>query len=190
MKRFVLIASMAICCAGHAPVNSSPVPLGQEPLEHGVDVEIVESGYVDVPWEQLAFEVPDRSKFDVSELPRAVRELDGKRVRLRGYIHPGSVFERDFSKFVLLAEVPTDLICPRGAFHDPSRTPLQHLAFVEMNDDKRARFTTGSIVVEGELRLEAFVADDKVICVLKLIGDSAEPVRKRAGYYCVLADGC
>lgn len=80
-----------------------------------------------------------------------VRELDGKRVSLVGYMHPGVASARGIHEFVLLRNKE----CKFGPGGQ-----ADHLAQVYLRKGETTNFTPGAVKVEGTLRIEPFQGPD------------------------------
>ena len=53
-------------------------------------------------------------EFSVEKLPDKIRDLDGKRLRIRGYIWPPSVFANEVKDFYLTGEVKNKTVVIRS----------------------------------------------------------------------------
>jgi hypothetical protein len=80
-----------------------------------------------------------------------VRELEGKRVSLVGYMHPGVASARGIHEFVLLRNKE----CKFGPGGQ-----ADHLAQVYLRKGETTNFTPGAVKVEGTLRIEPFQGPD------------------------------
>jgi hypothetical protein len=79
------------------------------------------------------------------------RELDGKRVSIVGYMHPGVSSTRGIHEFVLLRNKE----CKFGPGGQ-----ADHLAQVYLRQGTTTDFTPGPVKVEGTLRIEPFQGPD------------------------------
>ena len=79
-----------------------------------------------------------------------VKELDGKRVTIRGYIHPGAT-GKGIKEFVLLR----NLQCKFGAGGQ-----ADHLAQVFMKKGSSVDYRLGDVKIEGTLKVQPFEGPD------------------------------
>jgi hypothetical protein len=80
-----------------------------------------------------------------------VKELEGKRVSISGYMHGGAAGSSGIKKFVLLKNTE----CKFG-----KDGQADHLAMVYLKNGSSAEYTRSDIKVEGTLRIEPFTGDD------------------------------
>jgi hypothetical protein len=101
-------------------------------------------------------------------LTEAVKSLDGKKVRIRGYIHAASVFKTTgIEKFVLIG----DELHFQHNFG--SVGPLDALILVEMAEGQSVAFDTKPITVEGTFSLRETKLGDRTIAIYHLQADRA-----------------
>jgi len=101
-------------------------------------------GVNDLPWVVVSDTQLDRSFRPT--FPRYLRELDGKRVRLTGYMQP--LGEGSEVAGFLLIEFPV------GCWYC-EMPELTHMVLVEMPEGKAARYSRERIRVTGKLKLNA-----------------------------------
>jgi hypothetical protein len=95
---------------------------------------------------------PD-SKFEDWMLTQRIRDLDGKRVRLTGYMHSGSLSAtRNIRQFILLRDSEKD--CPFGP------GGRAHHATAVTLSKPNASYTAEPITVEGRLHVQPFAAEN------------------------------
>lgn len=80
-----------------------------------------------------------------------VKELEGKRVSISGYMHGAAAGSSGIKKFVLLKNTE----CKFG-----KDGQADHLAMVYLKNGSSAEYTRSDIKVEGTLRIEPFTGDD------------------------------
>jgi len=80
-----------------------------------------------------------------------VRELEGKRVSISGFMHGGAAGTSGIKRFVLLKNTE----CKFG-----KDGQADHLAMVYLKNGSSAEYTRSDIRVEGTLRIEPFTGDD------------------------------
>ncbi|MBL8878697.1 MAG: DUF3299 domain-containing protein [Phycisphaerales bacterium] len=106
------------------------------------------------------------------QIPEQIRKLNGKRVELRGYMMPVTMYEEGTPMFLLLRDA---LACCFGMAHG-----MNAWVRVEMKNDERVAYVSGTpIVVRGILEVGEQVEDDLVMSIYRLRG---ERVRRLDGY--------
>lgn len=115
---------------------------------------------------------------DARLLPERLRQLEGKQVRIRGYIHVGSVFQAsDIPRFVLTPETTGE---PVSEGKRP--LPLKCVVLVKAKPDRGATFSMKPISVQGVLRFNEFRSGGELIAIYMLDEAVAAPASPRAGY--------
>lgn len=99
-----------------------------------------------------------------------VKELEGQRVRLIGYMHGGQSQLKDIKEFVLLRN--TECKFGPGGLAD-------HLVRVLLKGDVGANYSTNAIQVEGVLKVAPFQGPDgNTWSVYDLAGEKVKEIRK------------
>jgi hypothetical protein len=80
-----------------------------------------------------------------------VKELEGKRVSISGYMHGGAAGSSGIKKFVLLKNTE----CKFG-----KDGQADHLAMIYLKSGTTADYTRSDVKVEGTLKIEPFTGDD------------------------------
>lgn len=113
------------------------------------------SGVLDLTFDDFKFDIEKGAKFDREMLPKKIEDLKGKKISIRGYILPDSVFQREGIKiFVLVRDDKECCFGPMAAIYDCMR--------IEMVGDAVASFTTRPIAVEGEFEIKEWAVIDGV----------------------------
>jgi hypothetical protein len=180
-RNLILLALVAGCAREPEPRIIVPITPVAMKAEECVDLE----------WDQLAFEIDRNKEFEFSQLPPGVRDLIGKRVRIRGYMLP-SFQARNFREFVIAGEIKQEPTKKRaGRQHPYWKLPaVDQLATVEMKNAPLANFTFKPLCIEGRLSFEIKEVDGEVACVFHIAADKAEVVEPREGYYSAAEHGC
>lgn len=181
----LLIATVVLAALAPEEVSVPDTPA----LANEIPTDVVEPETVtELEWTDLRFEILDRITFDVSQLPDHIRALDDRRVRIRGYFHGGAAAS-DVNEFLLLGEVNTPPVVSK--FGVPlEEFPVDGVATVKLTGSRTTTFVRDPIAVTGRLTFKVIHFDGKVVCVIRLIADSVEPVQPRAGFGPVLVNGC
>jgi hypothetical protein len=129
-----------------------------------------EQRVVDLDWSDLKFDGGDRTDFAVSQLPDRIRELKGKRVRIRGKMMPGFKV-RGIDSFFLVPQLRNDF---------SSKLPrLDEVIFVKMTGGKTVDYSGFKpIQVVGRFEFHVIEGAEQTMCVMQIIAESAERVQK------------
>jgi len=135
--------------------------------------------------EDLEADLDRERPFDPAALPERVKELEGKTVRIRGYIHAGSIYRIEFERFLLVTET-------KGKTYSPTHEnfPLGCQVAVEMTAGTKGRYMTGPVIAEGILRFREYRFEDRIWSIYSLEEARVNRASPRSGYYSCLADGC
>jgi hypothetical protein len=102
-------------------------------------------------WEELDLPLGAAEKFEPWMLNTAVKALDGRTVRITGYMY-GDVFQpTNIREFKLVRHVD----CKFGAVGHPA-----HLIFIDLGGTLRTAFTTEPITVQGTFHIRPFTGPD------------------------------
>jgi hypothetical protein len=101
----------------------------------------------DLTFDDLKFEMEKEDPFERSLLTPQIEELDGKPIRIRGYILPQSVFSQTgFNRFVLVRDNQECCFGPGAALFDA--------IVVEMEPGKTADYNIFPVAVEGTFQIK------------------------------------
>lgn len=101
-------------------------------------------------------------------LPQKIEDYKGKKITIRGYILPSSVFQREGIKvFILVRDDKECCFGPMAAIYDCMR--------IEMEGNAIATFTTRPITVEGEFDIREWaVIDGRPMAIYHMKATSAK----------------
>lgn len=128
---------------GAPPGRTGPPPADRTPRRPGEAEKIT--------FEDLNLGLQPDVVFRPFMLSDRVRELEGKRVSIVGYMHPGVATARGIREFVLLRNKE----CKFGPGGQ-----ADHLAQIYLRKGESIDFTPGAVKVEGTLRIEPFQGPD------------------------------
>jgi hypothetical protein len=101
----------------------------------------------EINFDDLKFEIEKDQPFDDKALTKDVKKLNGKKVKLRGYILPATLFkETDIDRFVLVRDNQECCFGPGAALFD--------CVIIEMVPGKTTDFVTRPVVVEGKFKID------------------------------------
>ncbi|KAA5540950.1 DUF3299 domain-containing protein [Roseiconus nitratireducens] len=101
----------------------------------------------EINFDDLQFDIQKDQAFDKSMLNERVKKLDGRNVKLRGYILPSTLYkETDIDQFVLVRDNQECCFGPGAALFD--------CVVVEMVPGATTDFVTRPVTVEGKFELD------------------------------------
>lgn len=125
------------------PADSSPPTHDEPPAEAATPREL--------KWEEIDLPLGSDAKLQPWMITTALQALDGRAVRITGYMY-GDLFQpTNVREFKLIRHVD----CQFGAVGHPA-----HLIFIELKDGLRTSFTTEPVTVEGTLHIRPFSGPD------------------------------
>lgn len=103
----------------------------------------------EITFDDLKFEIEEDAPFEREMLTERVEKLNGKKVKLRGYILPSTLFkETDIKQFVLVRDNQECCFGPGAALYD--------CVMIEMVPGKTADFVTRPVTVEGKFKIHEY----------------------------------
>ena len=120
----------------------------------------------DLTFDSVKFPMKKGDKFKRSMLTKKIEDLDGKRVRIRGYILP-SFQQKGIKQFILVRDNLECCFGPGAALYD--------CIVVEMAKGKSTSFTVRPVAVEGTFAIRPFKGPDgKHLAIYHLTGLSVK----------------
>lgn len=119
---------------------------------------------IDLSADDLKVPLDPQQPFTVDLLPPRLRDLQGYRVRIGGFVTPG--FARQFTQFLLNTEPPP---MTYGGLPRPDT-----VVAVQLQPDLSAAYTGRPVVVTGVLRFEEYRADKQLVLFYRLDDASLE----------------
>jgi len=102
----------------------------------------------EITFDDLQFEIEKDAAFDAKKLTDTLKFLNGRKVKLSGYILPATLFkEADISEFVLVRDNLECCFGPGAALFD--------CVMIEMVASKTTDFVTRPVTVEGKFIFDA-----------------------------------
>lgn len=99
-----------------------------------------------ITFDTIKFEMAKEDPFDRELIGPKIEALGGKKIRIRGFVHPSSSFSQTMKKFVLVRDNLECCFGPGAALYD--------CIIVTMKMGKTAEYTTRPVSVEGTFRIE------------------------------------
>ena len=120
----------------------------------------------DLTFDGVKFPMKKGEKFKRSMLTKKIEDLDGQRVRIRGYILP-SFQQKGIKQFILVRDNMECCFGPGAALYD--------CIVVEMAKGKSTSFTVRPVAVEGTFAIRPFKGPDgKHLALYHLTGLSVK----------------
>lgn len=120
----------------------------------------------DLTFDGIKFPMKKGTKFKRSMLTKEIEALQGKPIRIRGYILP-SFQQKGIKQFVLVRDNLECCFGPGAALYD--------CIIVEMAKGKSASFTVRPVAVEGVFSVRPFKGPDgKHLAIYHLVGQSVK----------------
>ena len=116
-------------------------------------------------FDDLKLELKKDQAFKSEMLTDKVKQLDGKWIKIRGYILP-SFQDKDIKQFVLMRNNQECCFGPGAALHDA--------IVVELEGDTRTDFTTRPVEVSGKFAVKELVFDGKQVAIYRINGNSVK----------------
>lgn len=181
LRTLLILLAVAAGCAPTPPVAQRQTPIvRKEPSAEPLTA---------LEWADLDFQVQDRERFDVAQLPDRVRRLEGTRVQVRGYFHEAT-HSLECNQFLLVGEINARATTTKFGPLPIENLPLHQLAAVKMVDGRTASFTSRPVTVTGRLTFDVYRFDGRVVLVYRILADAVEPTAPRSGYHRALSSGC
>jgi hypothetical protein len=126
-----------------APGDANPAAATPKPRGDGRPISIT--------FDDLALEMKEDSVFDPKLLTPRVKQLDGQRVCIRGFIYPSVMQQTGITRFPLVKNTECKF-GPGGVAH--------HIIVVEMQPKASTSFTVRPIAVEGVFTVRPWTGPD------------------------------
>ena len=119
---------------------------------------------LDRTFDDIKFDIEPDAPYDRSMLTEEIEALNGKRIRIRGYILP-TAQKRGIEQFVLVRDNRECCFGPGAALYD--------CVLVEMETGKSAEFSIRPVAVEGKFSLQEFIGPEgRPLAIYHLSGES------------------
>jgi len=107
----------------------------------------------EITFDDLKFDIEKGEPFGREMLTERVKRLDGKNVKLRGYILPSTLFkETNIERFVLVRDNQECCFGPGAALYD--------CVMIEMVPGNTTDFVTRPVTVEGKFKIQEYKYPD------------------------------
>jgi len=101
----------------------------------------------EINFDDLKFEIEKDAPFEEAMLTEEIKQLAGKKVKLRGYILPATLYkETNIEQFVLVRDNQECCFGPGAALFD--------CVMVKMQDGETTDFVTRPVTVEGKFKID------------------------------------
>ncbi len=141
---------LLICLFALAWAGLPATALGQ----NGSDAEIV-----DLTFDDIKFEMDKDVEFEREFLTERIHELDGRWIRIRGYILP-SFKQSEINKFILVRDNQECCFGPGAALCD--------CILVSLEKGRQIDYTVRPVTVEGKFYVKEWKTGGKVLAVFRM----------------------
>lgn len=118
----------------------------------------------DKTFDDIKFDIEPDAPFDRKLLTDTIRELDGRRIRIRGYILP-TAQQRGIKQFVLVRDNQECCFGPGAALYD--------CILVNMLPGESTEFSVRPVAVEGTFVVEEFFGPDgPPLAIYRMTGET------------------
>ncbi len=153
-------------CGCENPQAPVPEMATVAPPVHDVAKTKADDGPLDLKWEDLEIPLGPEQAFEPWMISTAIKSLDGRQVRITGYMYEGVAQKSNIREFVLVKHVG----CQFGAEGQP-----QHIVMVELQGKLRTSLTTSPVTLTGAFAVEPFTGPDgRVWALYRLAATSLE----------------
>ncbi|MEM9185376.1 MAG: DUF3299 domain-containing protein [Planctomycetota bacterium] len=115
-------------------------------------------------FDDIKFDIEPDAPFDRAMLTQGINQLDGERIRIRGYILP-TARTRGIKQFVLVRDNQECCFGPGAALYD--------CILVEMLPGETAEFSMKPVAVEGRFAIREFPGPDgRPLAIYRLAGEA------------------
>lgn len=149
------------------PVGSRS-PQRKTPVRTKVlDAPEASGGTQGITFDALVFPIEVGQKFEEKLLTPSIRDLFGKRVKIRGYMHPSCPVQTGVTSFIFVRDDQSCCFGPKALIYD--------CIIVDMVPGRTTNYSLKPIAVEGVLTLREFKdLDGNHLAIYHLDADSAE----------------
>jgi hypothetical protein len=131
--------------------------------ENDAPVDLTE--ILDLSFDNLKFDIEKGADFKESMLTDELKKLDGRQIRIRGFIRPG--FKQSGIKaFVLVRDNQECCFGPGAALYD--------CVMVKMAEDQSVEFTVRPITVVGTMQLKKYIGKDKKVWAIFRLNETRQ----------------
>ncbi len=117
----------------------------------------------DKTFDDVRFDIKPGDPFKRDMLPEAIESLDGKRIRIRGYMLP-TAQNRGIKSFVLVRDNQECCFGPGAALYD--------CMLVELTGGKSTTYSFKPVAVEGTFSIREIVVDGMHLAIYRIDADS------------------
>lgn len=151
---WMLFGSLVPAIADDTSTKSSPSTIATanaRPLADKARTTALAKG--EISFDDLVFDIEKGGKYEPSMLTDKIRELNGKKVKLRGFILPSTLYrETNIDEFVLVRDNQECCFGPGAALYD--------CVVVNLVKGVTTDYTTRAVTVSGTFKLKEYKYPD------------------------------
>jgi hypothetical protein len=141
---------------------------------------------IDVDLDELAVSLGRSETFSLDKVPRTIRLLHNRKIRIRGYMLP-AFEETGITEFTFNGETRSKA-CSWAA--NLNYVPLHYYIDVRLLEGHRVDHSFEPFEVEGIFRIEPVIIDGELITLFRIEAATLKPVKRRAGFYSAIGIVC
>ncbi|MEX2172303.1 MAG: DUF3299 domain-containing protein [Pirellulales bacterium] len=151
--------------AGRSSTATTPTPT-TAPESPATSVPVPAAAPLEKTFDDIKFDIQPGDPFTRDMLTPEIEKLDGKRIRIRGWILP-TAQTRGLKQFVLVRDNMECCFGPGAALYD--------CILVEMQPGKTAEFEVYSVAVTGEFSIrELKLPDGTHLAIYRMVAEGVE----------------
>jgi hypothetical protein len=120
-------------------------------------------GPLEIDWNQLDVGIEADTVFQPWMMKTTIKSLDGRSVRITGFMHGGIAVKSGIREFVLLRNID----CPFGR-----QGEAHHVILVQLAGQTRTEYSTKPLTVEGTFHVRPFAGPDGNTWALYALDDA------------------
>lgn len=163
----LLLAALATGCDTPGVASAGASPAEPTKVQHAASEKSEKSNrLLDRSFDDIIFDIEPDAPFERGMLTEEIEDLNGKRIKIRGYILP-TAQKRGIKQFVLVRDNMECCFGPGAALYD--------CILVEMQPGRSAEFSIFPVAVTGEFRVDAFEGPEgRTLAVFQMRGEEVE----------------
>ncbi|MGZ0170291.1 MAG: hypothetical protein ACKVHE_12105 [Planctomycetales bacterium] len=166
----VLAIASAFAFVGTVDISSTDATVvGEKSNQQVIDIEL----------DQLAVSLGRSETFSLDKVPRTIRSLHNKKIRIRGHMLP-EFEETGITEFWFTGETRSKG-CSWAA--DLKHVPVHYYIDVSLLEGHRVDYSFEAFVVEGIFRIEPDIIDGELIILFRIDDATLKPAKRRVGYH-------
>ncbi len=119
-----------------------------------------ESKKLDLTFDDLAFDIEVDEEYSEDMLTDEINEMVGKRISLRGYMHPSGTTQTGNTKFIFVRDNQECCFGPGAALYD--------CVLVKLKKGHSVDFAVRPVTIEGKFRLKELKIGGRTMAIFRM----------------------